>query len=452
MKKVLCTLFAVLLVFSLVLTGCSSQQNDDTDRPDDTNQTDKISNEDTGDKQDEKITLRLMNWDTEQEAKPTKELIESFMEENPNIIVQFEPTTQDYNTKLRTAIAAGNPPDVMNMDQWVTYYPMEPIAFEPLDDYLEKYDVDLDMYASSILQFWNYNGKQYGLPNDINGTAIYYNKKLFDEANLPYPEAGWTYDDMKELAQKLTKGSCANKVYGVFIPTDWSGWFEPLLWGLGGRVINDDLEYQNVLNSEETINAVDWITSFYREGLSPDSNTLKSMGGAIQMLKTGRVAMVLAGHFEINGLKSTEGFDLDSIGTVEFPTGPTGIKPACIFTSGYHISKDSSHKDEAFKLLMKIVGEEGQQLRAEYGHGQPAIPEIADRLTFSDDVLRLMQPFKDMWFKDGYTLNKMTMYYSPQFTDIETALITAIDKIILGEATPKEALDEAVETINAAIN
>ena len=36
------------------------------------------------------------------------------------------------------------------------------------------------------------------------------------------------------------------------------------------------------------------------------------------MLKTGRVAMVLAGHFEINGLKSTEGFDLDSIGTVEF--------------------------------------------------------------------------------------------------------------------------------------
>ena len=70
MKKVLCTLFAVLLVFSLVLTGCSSQQNDDTDRPDDTNQTDKISNEDTGDKQDEKITLRLMNWDTEQ--KPSQ--------------------------------------------------------------------------------------------------------------------------------------------------------------------------------------------------------------------------------------------------------------------------------------------------------------------------------------------------------------------------------------------
>ena len=28
--------------FSLVLTGCSSQQNDDTDRPDDTNQTDKM--------------------------------------------------------------------------------------------------------------------------------------------------------------------------------------------------------------------------------------------------------------------------------------------------------------------------------------------------------------------------------------------------------------------------
>ena len=58
--------------------------------------------------------------------------------------------------------------------------------------------------------------------------------------------------------------------------------------------------------------------------------------------------MVIEGHFKLTAPKSTEGFDLDSIGTVEFPTGPTGIKPACIFTSGYHISKDSSIK---MKLL-----------------------------------------------------------------------------------------------------
>ena len=82
----------------------------------------------------------------------------------------------------------------------------------------------LDMYASSILQFWNYNGKQYGLPNDINGTAIYYNKKLFDEANLPYPEAGWTYDDMKELAQKLTKGAVRIRFMGFL--------YQPI--GVGG--------------------------------------------------------------------------------------------------------------------------------------------------------------------------------------------------------------------------
>ena len=51
------------------------------------------------------------------------------------------------------------------------------------------------------------------------------------------------------------------------------------------------------MNSEETINAVDWITSFYREGLSPDSNTLKSMGGAIGNAENRQSSYGIGGPF-----------------------------------------------------------------------------------------------------------------------------------------------------------
>lgn len=61
----------------------------------------------------------------------------------------------------------------------------------------------------------NIEGDYYGVPYCKNIQVVYYNKKMFDEINVPYPKDGWTWDDLRETAKKFTKGEGANKVYGV---------------------------------------------------------------------------------------------------------------------------------------------------------------------------------------------------------------------------------------------
>lgn len=57
-------------------------------------------------------------------------------------------------------------------------------------------------------------GKLWGLPLALDAVAVYYNKAIFDQAGLPYPQAGWTWDDFTTYAVTLAAGSEADRRYG----------------------------------------------------------------------------------------------------------------------------------------------------------------------------------------------------------------------------------------------
>lgn len=44
---------------------------------------------------------------------------------------------------------------------------------------------------------------------------LYYNKDLFDKANVPYPSNDMTWDEYEELARKMTSGEGNEKIYGT---------------------------------------------------------------------------------------------------------------------------------------------------------------------------------------------------------------------------------------------
>lgn len=55
------------------------------------------------------------------------------------------------------------------------------------------------------LNFYNVDGKQYAIPKDFDTIGVWYNKKIFDEAGVPYPTDDWTWDDMADIAKQLTR-------------------------------------------------------------------------------------------------------------------------------------------------------------------------------------------------------------------------------------------------------
>jgi multiple sugar transport system substrate-binding protein len=127
-------------------------------------------------------------------------------------------TGQNSYDALRAMIAAGNAPDIVGVvgkagrasfqGAWADIAPLAKDA-----------GFDLSKYDPALLDFTKDEGVQVGIPFAIFPSFIYYNKKLFDEAKLPYPPhkvgekyngKDWDLNTFTELAQKLTVDSKGN--------------------------------------------------------------------------------------------------------------------------------------------------------------------------------------------------------------------------------------------------
>lgn len=83
-------------------------------------------------------------------------------------------------------------------------------------------NISLDDFYPPFLERFRREGDLWGLPLEGDLQVLYYNKDLFDEAGVEYPQSGWTLEDFLEKAVALTTGEAESKVYG-YVPLDSPG-------------------------------------------------------------------------------------------------------------------------------------------------------------------------------------------------------------------------------------
>jgi len=112
---------------------------------------------------------------------------------------------------------------------------------QPLDGYINQTpDFDKDDFYPFALEAFNYNGKQYGLPKDINPYVLFYNKALFKEAGIDTIPTNW--QELEEMAALLTKdkdGDGKNDQFG-FIVEPSVEMVMPFVYQNGGHFQNPD--------------------------------------------------------------------------------------------------------------------------------------------------------------------------------------------------------------------
>lgn len=62
---------------------------------------------------------------------------------------------------------------------------------------------DLADFYPAMLDFYTDEGSVWAIPSGVDLVAMFYNKDLFDQYDVPYPEVGWTWDDFLSKAQAL---------------------------------------------------------------------------------------------------------------------------------------------------------------------------------------------------------------------------------------------------------
>ncbi len=383
-------------------------------------------------------TITWSYWGDPWEAEVNQRLVTVFEADYPNIKVETRhaPWTEYFN-KVEEWWANGTPPDVMFLDYLPTYASRG--LLENLDPYIQRDNYSLTDFYPGLLEYLKYKGSLFGLPRDNDTKVIFYNKTLFDEAGLPYPTSGWTWEDLRQTAIKLTKSEDGNITqYGfAYEPDDW--W---LLWvhQNGGEVYDN---YSNptktLMDSSEAIEAVQWLANLTNiDKVTPPYDVQRTSLNIGQLFQDGKLAMAFGNHALVPAFAKIPGLRWDVVG---LPQKVNRVNAAG--GSGYVISSASKHKEAAWTFLKWLEGPKGQAVFTETGVMVPARRSVGQ----ADVFLKQQPPHNAQVFLEETELGRP----NPMFKGVQqvTSLFNeAFVPVWKGQMTAKEAIDEVVPRVD----
>lgn len=349
---------------------------------------------------DSPIVLRVATGDSGNGLTPHRQIIEAFEAQNPTIKVEVEAVEgRDYYGRLLTDIAAGNAADIIQVGDDALPKFIEQDAFVPLEPYFTgSNSLDTSIYLPGILEPGRWQGQQYLLPKDYSTLAVFYNKKLFDEYGIPYPQESWTWDDFLATAQALTNdtnGDGQTDVWGVQLPASWTTGFEYWVLSAGGSLISSDgKSFVGHMDSPQTVTAVQFYADLYNKyQVAPLPVDLNAFGGGNNEFADGRAAMWLFGRWPQTGLLENANVELGVVGLPRYPAG----EPANILIwGGFGIFSGSPHIEAAWKFLRFYAGQEGAEVWKDWA--LPAVEQVAVESGLTED------PIESVWLNE---LNKV---------------------------------------------
>jgi multiple sugar transport system substrate-binding protein len=299
----------------------------------------------------DKTKVTIATWTGVDESKEFQAVIDKVNAAASDFQIILNPIPQDYYTQIQTQMAGGTGADLFWLDQDHIASRADSGALLDISDRVAKADkgsaADLTDYFPDVLQTAQSSGKTFGLPWIAQPVMLYFNKDIFDAAQMKYPDDTWTWDTFRDAAAKLTvtKDSKITQ-YG----TSFNGWPPPdmFVWQAGGSLISLDRK-SSPIDSPEVLQAVNYYTSIlYNEKYSPSEATLKEQGFS-EMFKAGKIAMFMGGAAD----------DLDrvpnlKVGMARVPMGPKN-RTTFTWTASTVINAATKNPDAAYKALVAVT-------------------------------------------------------------------------------------------------
>ncbi|MBE3577920.1 MAG: sugar ABC transporter substrate-binding protein [Limnochordales bacterium] len=388
--------------------------------------------------------LRVMVWGGQPEINTYTKMIDAFSKAYPDTPVRLEPTTWgEYFNKLQVQIAGGNPPDIVLLNGAFIRDLAAQGALTDLNPFIKQYKFPLEDYweTHDILRV---GGKMYALPLAGDVAGLYYNRSAFEMAGIGTPTANWKWDDLRQAARKLTvRAGDVTKRYGVIWDVAGNGQSSYINFLLqnGVRVLNETLT-RSLLATEPAVEAIQyWTDIILRDGSAPRPNVLSAVSQAF-LNEQAAMAYHLV-PLPINLFQQAK-FDWD---IAPMPSGPKRRASEVNFI-GFGITSGSRQKENAWKLLSFLVGEECQILFASLRQNLPAMRNAILTPAFADPKKppRGLIPTLQVTMPHTYDLQ-----FTRGWTEWTNLLGATMVRIAQGQVSVESGLREVSEKIDAVL-
>jgi multiple sugar transport system substrate-binding protein len=344
--------------------------------------------------------------------------------------------------KVTAALAAGSYPDIA----YVFGSDLASIARSPrvvdLTDAMRGGPTPWNSFWAPVREAVSVNGKVRAAPALLDSLAVVYNKKLFQQAGVPFPEAGWTWDEFTDTARKLTDSG--RGVFGTGWPgtgdedTVWRLW--PMIWDLGGDVVADD--GKSIGFAGQGVRALDTLRQLVRD----KSVYVDPKPGGEQMYQVflgGRMAMVATGPWQLPDILDAE-VDYDVVPLPSYSGRPVTISGPDTWTVFDNGSARSRAAVEFVQWMMRPEQDARWDIRA----GSLPLGSATER--------------RPQWRKHSQQTTGLTVFTDAldsarvrpvhaAYPQISQALGEAIVSVLLGRDSPAKALRRCADTADAAL-
>lgn len=388
MKKKLITLILSLCLTAGMLGGCStSQTKEEAPASTPASSTKEESDNDAAGSKGEEVTVTIFHHIGEQTGRDNLDKMLRVLEErNPGI--KFEAQGIDYSqydTMLKTKLAGGDAPDII-MGRPKIYADLIAAGYiEPLNGQSFLEQVSKESLASMTI-----DGNVYGVPTNMSGMGIFYNKEVFKTYGVEIPK---THAELMAASQKFQDAGIYAFAHGYKdswpaqceIQSDLYGYclqqnpkmFEDIQ--AGKKSFADYPEFKEVVQR-----TADRLSFKSGDDFGTDS------AQAREMLVNGEAAMLVSGNWEIGEFINL-GAD-DKIGFFATPNTEDGKPVLGLASDGsYMLCSQSEHKTQALKFIEFLASPEGAAMWNTGGKDIPCSLEV-DASTLSpivQDVLEI---------------------------------------------------------------
>ena len=448
MKRRVLALSVVLVLIFASFMGCAKKEaNQDTVKLE-TKEQDTKTTEDVSETKDtetsdavanaEDVTLTYAIWDSNQE-KGLRTMADEFEAANAGIKINIEVTGwSDYWTALEAGATGGALPDVFWMHSNEIYRYASNEMLLNLNDQIATSDkVSMDNFPEGLVSIYNYNSNQYAVPKDYDTIGLWYNKSMFDEAGISYPDATWTWDDLYNAAKTLTKKDGSQ--YGILAPLHNQEGYYNFVYQNGGTIITDDKK--SGYDDPKTVKAMEFYVNLVKEGLSPQEYGDAERATDIQ---SGLCAMGFFGSWNLTGFTENE-YMAKNFGVAVLPSSNDGGKASIFNGLGNAIAYNTKHPVEAWKWVEYLGSLEGQTRQAELGVAISAYNGTADAWVASNKTYDI-KVFIDM------VEYAQIRPYSNTTAVWEDKAYEAIKGAFTGEKTVEQACKDAAAIMNESLS
>lgn len=389
-----------------------------------------------------KTLITFFTWTPHDEYSVNQELIKKFNKTYPKVkIKHINDSSSRAMDKLQTMFAAGTPPDVMSI-HGAYYVPLaSKNALFNLDSLIKTdKEFNLSDFYPILVNACRYNDVLYSLPRYTSVYVLFYNKELFKQEGLAFPDKTWDWDDYLQAAIKLTKDADNNGIidqYGCVIDF-WGARLYPWIWQNNGKLFNAD-RTKCLVDHTPAVEAVQFLVNLQYEYKVTPRTLPQEYKSNVEMFSMGKIGMFISGAWEIQNLRSSH-LDWDIA-----PLPKRKQHATILGMENYAISRTTERLEEAWLFFKFLLNAESQKVMADKLEKQPSLISIAKEYVKSDTG------YNRQVLVDALQYAKQCPNI-PQWSEVGHFWQDELDLIWVGKKSVSEGLSDAARKINEALN